>query len=63
VSDFWPHGEVAKRYGVFNDVAGMANRGTFLIDKSGKVVFAELNQPGEMRDQSVWHSAMADLPA
>ena len=53
---------MAKRYGVFNDVAGMANRGTFLIDKSGKVVFAELNQPGEKRDQSAWHSAMADLP-
>ena len=63
LSDFWPHGEVAKQYGVFNDVAGMANRGTFLIDKSGKVVFAELNQPGERRDQTVWHSAMADLPA
>jgi peroxiredoxin len=62
LSDFWPHGEVAKRYGVFNDVAGMANRGTFLIDKSGKVVFVEVNQPGEKRDQSVWHSAMADLP-
>jgi hypothetical protein len=26
-------------------------------------VFAEVNQPGEKRDQSVWHSAMADLPA
>jgi peroxiredoxin (alkyl hydroperoxide reductase subunit C) len=40
----------------------MANRGTFLIDKSGKVVFVEVNQPGEKRDQSVWHAAMADLP-
>ncbi|HYS36482.1 MAG TPA: peroxiredoxin, partial [Pseudonocardiaceae bacterium] len=33
VSDFWPHGEVAKAYGVFNEASGMANRGTFLIDK------------------------------
>ena len=41
----------------------MANRGTFLIDKSGKVVFAEVNEPGEKRDQSAWHSAMAQLPA
>jgi len=63
LSDFWPHGEVAKRYGVFNEVAGMANRGTFLVDRSGKVTFAEVNQPGEKRDQSVWHAAMADLPA
>jgi peroxiredoxin len=63
VSDFWPHGEVAKQYGVFNDIAGMANRGTFLIDKQGVVRFAELNQPGEKRDQSAWHDAMAKLPA
>src|SRR5215475_11804612 len=37
LSDFWPHGEVAKTYGVFNEPAGMSNRGTFLIDKSGVV--------------------------
>jgi mycoredoxin-dependent peroxiredoxin len=63
LSDFWPHGEVAKTYGVFNDIAGMANRGTFLVDKSGVVRFAEVNQPGEKRDQSAWHDAMAQLPA
>lgn len=63
LSDFWPHGEVAKAYGVFNDVAGMANRGTFLVDRSGVVRFVQVNGPGERRDQSAWHSAMADLPA
>src|SRR3712207_9029515 len=30
LSDFWPHGAVAQTYGVFNDKAGMAVRGTFL---------------------------------
>jgi len=63
LSDLWPHGEVARRYGVFNETAGMANRGTFLIDRSGIVRFAEVNEPGEARDQSAWHRAMADLPA
>jgi mycoredoxin-dependent peroxiredoxin len=38
LSDFWPHGEVAKAYGVFNDALGCANRATFVIDKDGKVV-------------------------
>lgn len=38
LSDFWPHGEVSKRYGVFNDAIGAANRATFLIDPQGKVV-------------------------
>lgn len=63
LSDFWPHGEVAKTYGVFNDNAGLANRGTFLIDKDGVVRFAEVNQPGEARDQSAWKKAVADLAA
>ena len=63
LSDFWPHGEVAKKYGAFNEIAGMANRGTFLVDKQGVVRFAEVNQPGEKRDQTAWHTAMAALPA
>lgn len=61
LSDFWPHGEVAKAYGVFNADAGMANRGTFLIDTDGVVRFAEVNQPGEARDQQAWKKAIAEL--
>jgi peroxiredoxin len=61
LSDFWPHGTVATSYGVFNDKAGLANRGTFLIDKEGVVRFAEINQPGEPRDQEAWKKAVADL--
>jgi peroxiredoxin len=61
LSDFWPHGEVAKEYGVFNEAAGLANRGTFLIDKSGVVRYAEINQPGEARDQDAWKKAVASL--
>ncbi len=38
LSDFWPHGEVAKAYGIFNDTLGCAMRATFVIDKDGKVV-------------------------
>lgn len=63
LSDFWPHGEVAKAYGVFNEAGGLANRGTFLIDTEGVVRFAEVNQPGEGRDQSAWKKAIASLPA
>ncbi|GAB3298057.1 peroxiredoxin [Parasphingorhabdus pacifica] len=63
VSDFWPHGETAKAYGVFNEKAGMANRGTFLIDREGKVRFAEANEPGEARDQGAWKKALAELSA
>ena len=37
LSDFWPHGATAQAYGVFNEVAGCANRATFVVDKEGKV--------------------------
>ena len=36
----------------------MALRGTFLVDKAGKVRFAEVNGPGEPRDQSAWLKAV-----
>src|SRR5215470_16745696 len=37
LADFWPHGKVAQDYGVFNEGAGFALRGTFLIDTDGVV--------------------------
>jgi mycoredoxin-dependent peroxiredoxin len=63
LADFWPHGKVAQDYEVFNDKAGIANRGTFLVDAAGVIRFAEMNGPGEARDQTVWKQAMAALPA
>ncbi|MDQ2707874.1 MAG: peroxiredoxin [Actinomycetota bacterium] len=59
LSDFWPHGEVAQAYGVFMADKGFAVRGTFLVDKSGVVQFAEVNGPGEARDQDAWRKALA----
>jgi peroxiredoxin len=61
LSDFWPHGAVSTIYGVFNEVGGMANRGTFLIDRDGVVRFAEVVSPREARDQSEWKKAIASL--
>ncbi|EHB53696.1 alkyl hydroperoxide reductase/ Thiol specific antioxidant/ Mal allergen [Mycolicibacterium rhodesiae JS60] len=63
LSDFWPHGAVAHAFGVFNADAGIANRGTFVIDREGIVRFAECKQPGEARDQAVWVQALAALDA
>jgi peroxiredoxin len=61
LSDFWPHGAVAQLYGAFNDEAGIANRGTFLVDKDGIVRFTELNAPGEGRQPQDWRDAIAAL--
>jgi peroxiredoxin (alkyl hydroperoxide reductase subunit C) len=61
LSDFWPHGAVAEQYGVFNAGSGFADRGTFAIDRSGIIRFAECKQPGEVRDAAVWRDALAAL--
>lgn len=61
LSDFWPHGEVARSYGVFNVRSGAANRGTFLIDPDGLIRFTEVNGPGEPRNQDVWRAALGSL--
>ncbi|ORV47079.1 peroxiredoxin [Mycolicibacter engbaekii] len=61
LSDFWPHGAVSQAYGVFNADTGFPNRGTFVIDKSGIIRFAEMKQPGEARDQQLWLDALGAL--
>jgi peroxiredoxin len=61
LSDFWPHGAVSQAYGVFNEDAGTSNRGTFVVDRSGIIRFAEMKQPGEARDQGLWTGALATL--
>jgi mycoredoxin-dependent peroxiredoxin len=52
-SDFWPHGEVAKAYGVFDESCGAPVRGTFLIDKDGVVVWSLVNDADTRRDELV----------
>lgn len=61
LADFWPHGQVSEAYGVFNAERGFALRGTFLVDKTGVVRFAEVNGPGEARDQDAWKKALATV--
>jgi len=62
LSDFWPHGEVSRRYGVFNEAVGCANRATFVIDKDGRVVdtfaTAQLRTP---RDKADYEAALTKL--
>ena len=50
LTDHWPHGEIARAYGVFDDQAGCALRGSFLIDRSGTVTWRVRNGIGEARD-------------
>jgi len=37
LADFWPHGEVAQRYDLFIEKAGISGRANILIDEQGKI--------------------------
>jgi peroxiredoxin len=52
-SDYWPHGEVAAKFGVLQTAgpdAGVARNAVFLVDKAGRIAFARVSAPGETPD-------------
>jgi mycoredoxin-dependent peroxiredoxin len=61
LSDFWPHGAVAKSYGVFDENMGVATRGTFIIDKAGVVRWKVVNPIPQARDIADYQKALAAL--
>jgi peroxiredoxin len=61
LSDFWPHGAVAKSYGVFDDKMGVATRGTFIIDKTGVVRWKVVNPIPQAREIAEYQKALAEL--
>lgn len=50
LSDFWPHGEVSKAYGVFDEETGRSKRGTFHITADGTIDWVLVNPTGDARD-------------
>ena len=63
LSDFWPHGAVAERYGVFDPVSGQAERVTLVLDAQGVVVDAFRSEPGTPRELEAYRAALAKLLA
>lgn len=61
LADFWPHGGVARAYGVFDADSGMAKRGTFIIDAAGRVRYSVVNPRGQARDLQEYRTALAGL--
>lgn len=58
LADFWPHGAVAKEYGVFLDEKGFANRATFIIDVKGVIRASFITAPGEARSIEEYTAAL-----
>ena len=61
LSDFWPHGAVARAYGVFDDERGCAVRGTFVIDRAGTVRWRVVNAIPDAREVGALAAALQEL--
>ena len=61
LSDFWPHGEVAKAYGAFNEQRGCAQRSTFIVDREGILRWSVHNEMPDARDLEQQAKVLADL--
>jgi peroxiredoxin (alkyl hydroperoxide reductase subunit C) len=51
LADFWPHGEVAKSYGILRP-EGYSERATFVIDKKGIIRHIEVHEIGKVPDRA-----------
>ena len=62
LSDGWPHGEVARAYGCFNEDLGCAERLTVVVDREGNVAdtFAS-GGLGEARELSSYTDALSKV--
>jgi mycoredoxin-dependent peroxiredoxin len=50
LTDHWPHGAIARAYGIFDEQAGCSLRGSFVLDADGRITWRVVNQIGEARD-------------
>ena len=61
LSDFWPHGEVARAYGSFDDGPGCAIRATYVVDPEGVVGWKVENAVSQARELDELRRALSDL--
>ena len=50
LSDFWPHGEVAKLYNIFREKEGFSERANIIIDENQKIIFAKIYEISQLPD-------------
>lgn len=49
-SDFWPHGAIAKTYGLFREKEGFSERANVVIDENGKIIWIKVYDIHELPD-------------
>src|SRR5437868_13187092 len=65
-SDFYPHGAVMEQYGILrkgDPIPGISERAVFVVDKQGKIAFAQQYELGEQPDNEEVLSALQKMAA
>ena len=50
LSDFWPHGNVAKLYGIFREQGGTSERANIIVDEKGETAFVKVYEISQLPD-------------
>jgi len=50
LADFWPHGGVAKKFGIFREKDGISERANIIIDKDQKIMFLKVYEISTLPD-------------
>lgn len=61
LSDFWPHGGVARQFGVFTEDTGIPQRSVFVLDNTGTVRWAYHARLDEQRDVTKILAALEEI--
>jgi len=61
LSDLWPHGEVAQRYGVFRSEEGRSERALFVVEEEGIVRYVDVHDIDEQPDNAEVFRVLREL--
>lgn len=50
LSDFWPHGKIAKLYNIFREREGFSERANIVIDENQKITFFKIYEISQLPD-------------
>lgn len=50
LADFWPHGELAQRLGIFREEDGISERANIIVDQQGSIQWMKVYPIGDLPD-------------
>jgi glutaredoxin len=60
-SDFWPHGDVAKKYGVLIEEEGKSERAIFVLDKMGIIRYIDIHDIDHQPDNDEVRKVLREI--